>query len=211
MTTVTCHAFSEEYIKSILKIVKKIEDKMLDNPTFDGLLNKLDIVFELIECSSTDYLTDGSGTEVHADSSSVAIIKVGNLDSSWSGQVSHTTSARRRNLATSDVCGIMFNAVPTNLASKSNLVMKIQYDQTCATQKTMCDSNYSQTANPKCCQLTVQSKTTDYSGAINMKTESVTSDQMAKRSSKCHPQGHAVLTLNACTMMRPISAGLWTT
>lgn len=150
---------------------------MLDNPTFDGLLNKLDIVFELIECSSTDYLTDGSGTEVHADSSSVAIIKVGNLDSSWSGQVSHTTSARRRNLATSDVCGIMFNAVPTNLASKSNLVMKIQYDQTCSTQKTMCDSNYSQTANPKCCQLTVQSKTTDYSGAISMKTESVTSDQ----------------------------------
>jgi hypothetical protein len=177
-STITCNVFDEDYVNLILRIIKDIQDKMAVNTKFTDLEAKMDVVKRLIECSSTNYITDGNGNEVHSTSGSIAVIKVGTLTQNYKAQLAHSSSSNRRNLATaSNICSVQFDQIPTNLQSEGNLVIKMEYDTSCASNNKVCGSADILTTTPKCCKISVVSASTDFSGATKIVRKDVTSNE----------------------------------
>jgi len=178
-TTITCNTFEQDYIKLILRIIKDIGDKMNGNSSFDDLRDKLNIIKRLIECATTDYLEVGGGSEVHSSAGSIAVIKVGELTDEYKAELTHVSSSTtRRNLATlNEMCSVQFDTVADNLRGRTDLVVKIEYDQSCSENNKVCDMEEMLTTSPKCCKISVESSSIDFSGAIKVQKREVTSDQ----------------------------------
>jgi len=157
---------------------------MPENDLFSDLYDKLDIAVSLIECASTDSIDEDSGTEVHSNGKSVAIIRLKKLVENYQTQITHsnTTDASRRFLTeTSNSCSVKFDKVPENLKNRENLVIKVEYDKDCVGhKKVMCDTTLDVNENPGCCKVNVETTTRDYSGAIKVDKVEVAASQNGK-------------------------------
>ena len=182
--TVTCHSFDQSFVRSILRIINNIEYKMSENEIFWDLYDKLDVAVSLIECASTDFIEEDSGTEVHSEGKSVAIVRLKKLVENYQTQVTHSNTAdtSRRALATaSNSCSVKFDKVPDNLKDKEGLVIKVEYDKDCVGhKKEMCDATLALKENPGCCKINVETTTRDYSGAIKVNKVEVATSQNGK-------------------------------
>ena len=190
----TWFSFSADFTNLILKVVNNIEAKMLASDNYSDLLDILDIVQSLIEWASTDMISSGSGTEVHSADSSIAILKVKKLDSTFKAEVKYSSSVRRnrRFLATSNTCGVGFDKIASSLSGKENLILKVQLNKKC-TQYTSkaCDGSVDLTETPSWCEIVIQTSLKDFSGRTSVQVIDVTSDQNGLASLS--------IPLNTCT------------
>ena len=124
-------SFDSGFINKILVIVNNIEAKIVNDDNFTDLLSLLDLVQGLIEWASTDAISAGSGTEVHSNESSTAILKVKSLDINFKALVKHSGSARNRRYLASvqNTWGLGFDKIASSLSGKENLIIKVQYNQ----------------------------------------------------------------------------------
>ena len=172
-------SFDSGFINKILVIVNNIEAKIVDNDNFSDLLSLLDLVQDLIEWASTDAISGGSGTEVHSNESSTAILKVKKLDINFKATIKYIPPSNKRNLGNiQNMWSLSFEQIPQFLSSQSNIIVKIQYNQKWNYISTkVCDGSTNLLSILPWCNIILQSSLKDYSGSTMVNTIEITSEQ----------------------------------